>query len=77
MGDLRSRRSAARAGADRERAPQHHVPPRGVTPETVGGMLHFFELMTAYAGRIWNVNAFDQPVEAAKHATFAPMGRKG
>ena len=65
------------AGADRERAPQHHVPPRGVTPETVGGMLHFFELMTAYAGRIWNVNAFDQPVEAAKHATFAPMGRKG
>ncbi|MBI2921330.1 MAG: glucose-6-phosphate isomerase [Planctomycetes bacterium] len=50
----------------------------GVTPETVGGMLHFFELMTAYAGRIWNVNAFDQPgVEAAKHATFALMGRKG
>ncbi|MEK7469752.1 MAG: glucose-6-phosphate isomerase [Planctomycetota bacterium] len=50
----------------------------GVTPETAGGMLHFFELMTAYAGRILNVNAFDQPgVEAAKHATFALMGRTG
>jgi len=50
----------------------------GVTPETAGAMLHFFELMTAYAGRLWNVNAFDQPgVEAAKHATFALMGRAG
>lgn len=50
----------------------------GVTPETAGAMLHFFELMTAYAGRLWNVNAFDQPgVEAAKHATFALMGRPG
>ncbi len=50
----------------------------GVTPETAGAMLQFFELMTAYAGRLWNVNAFDQPgVEAAKHATFALMGRSG
>jgi glucose-6-phosphate isomerase len=51
---------------------------QGVTPETAGALLHFFELMTAYAGRLWNVNAFDQPgVEAGKHATFALMGRKG
>jgi glucose-6-phosphate isomerase len=50
----------------------------GVTPETAGGLIHFFELMTAYAGRLWNVNAFDQPgVEAAKLATFALMGRTG
>ena len=49
-----------------------------LTAESVGGLLHFFELMTAYAGRIWNVNAFDQPgVEAAKLATFALMGRAG
>lgn len=50
----------------------------GVTPETVGALLHFFELMTAYAGRMWNVNAYDQPgVEGGKQATFALMGRRG
>jgi glucose-6-phosphate isomerase len=50
----------------------------GVTPESMGALFHTFELMTAYAGRMWNINAFDQPgVEAAKLATFALMGRKG
>jgi len=50
----------------------------GVTPESIGALFQTFELMTAYAGRLWNVNAFDQPgVEAAKLATFALMGRKG
>ena len=34
--------------------------------------------MTAYAGYLLNVNAYDQPgVEAGKKATFALLGKKG
>jgi len=50
----------------------------GVTPRTVGALLYMLELQTAYAGEMYEVNAFDQPgVEAGKVATCALMGRKG
>ena len=49
-----------------------------LTPETLGGLFYLLELATAYAGRFYHVNAFDQPgVEAGKRAAFALMGRKG
>ena len=45
---------------------------------TVGQLLFFFELMTAFAGELLNINAFDQPgVEAGKQATYALLGRSG
>ncbi len=45
---------------------------------TLGELFYFFELMTAYAGYLLNVNAYDQPgVEAGKKATFALLGKKG
>jgi len=44
----------------------------------VGGLLYFFELVTAMAGKLYRINAFDQPgVEAGKRAAYALMGRKG
>lgn len=45
---------------------------------TVGALLYFFEMATAYAGEMLEINAFDQPgVEEGKVATFALMGKAG
>lgn len=45
---------------------------------TLGQLLYFFELQTAYAGKFYQVNAFDQPgVEAGKINAFAMLGKKG
>ena len=44
----------------------------------LGQVLFLFELQTAYAGAMLQINAFDQPgVEAGKQATFALLGKEG
>jgi len=49
-----------------------------VTPQTVGQLLYFFEVATAFAGELLNINTFDQPgVEEGKNATYALFGRPG
>ena len=49
-----------------------------VSAYTVGALLHFFEMATAFAGEMLDINAFDQPgVEEGKKATFALMGKTG
>ncbi|HQQ41129.1 MAG TPA: glucose-6-phosphate isomerase [Clostridia bacterium] len=43
---------------------------------TVGQLLFLFELATAFAGELLNINAFDQPgVEEGKKATYALLGK--
>lgn len=45
---------------------------------TIGALLYFFEMATAYSGELLGINTFDQPgVEEGKLATFALMGRNG
>lgn len=45
---------------------------------TLGQLLYFFEMETAFAGELMNINAYDQPgVEEGKNATYALMGRAG
>ncbi len=45
---------------------------------TLGELLYFFELQTAYAGAMLNIDTFNQPgVEAGKKATFALLGKPG
>ncbi len=45
---------------------------------TLGELLYLFELQTAYAGAMLNINTFNQPgVEAGKKATFALLGKPG
>ncbi len=45
---------------------------------SVGALLYFFEMATAYAGEMLCINTFDQPgVEEGKLATFALMGKAG
>lgn len=47
-----------------------------ITPHTVGQLLYMFELQTAYAGKFYQINPFDQPgVEASKIAAAALLGR--
>jgi glucose-6-phosphate isomerase len=49
-----------------------------VSAFTVGALLYFFEMATAYAGEMLDIDAFDQPgVEEGKKATFALMGKAG
>ena len=49
-----------------------------VTPQSLGFLLHFFEIATAFAGELMGINAFDQPgVEEGKNATYALFGRPG
>jgi glucose-6-phosphate isomerase len=49
-----------------------------VDERTVGGLLYMLEMQTAYAGELYNINAFDQPgVELGKVFTYGLMGRKG
>ena len=45
---------------------------------TLGQLIYLLEVATAYAGELYNIDAFDQPgVEAGKIATYALMGKKG
>ncbi len=45
---------------------------------TLGQLLYLFELQTAYAGAMFNIDTFNQPgVEAGKKATFALLGKPG
>jgi len=49
-----------------------------VNEHHLGGLLYLFELQTAMAGKLYRINAFDQPgVEAGKRAAYALMGRAG
>lgn len=49
-----------------------------VTEETVGALLYLLEMQTAYAGELYNVNAYDQPgVQLGKDFAYGLMGRKG
>ncbi|MCL2399846.1 MAG: glucose-6-phosphate isomerase [Defluviitaleaceae bacterium] len=49
-----------------------------VNPKTLGFLLHFFEIATAFAGELMEIDAFDQPgVEEGKNATYALFGRPG
>lgn len=44
----------------------------------IGQLLYMFQVQTAIAGELYNINAFDQPgVEQAKNYTYALMGRAG
>ncbi len=45
---------------------------------TIGQLLFFFEMETAFAGEMLNINTYNQPgVEGGKNATYALLGRKG
>jgi glucose-6-phosphate isomerase len=49
-----------------------------LTPHALGELLFLYQAQTAFAGELYDVNAFDQPgVEAGKRIAFGLMGRDG
>jgi glucose-6-phosphate isomerase len=49
-----------------------------ITEETIGEFIYMLELATAYAGELFNIDAFNQPgVVLGKNYTYALLGRKG
>ncbi len=49
-----------------------------INAETLGELLMFFQLETAYCGKLLNIDTFNQPgVEEGKNATYALFGREG
>ena len=45
---------------------------------TIGELIYYFEMETAFAGEMLHVNTYNQPgVENGKNATYALLGRKG
>jgi glucose-6-phosphate isomerase len=60
------------------RRPNYTIRLNDLSEETIGALLYFWELATAYAGKLYKINAYNQPgVEAGKRATFGLMGRRG
>lgn len=48
-----------------------------VNAHTIGQLLYFFEMTTAYAGELLDIDAFNQPgVEESKLASFAVLGHE-
>lgn len=46
--------------------------------KTLGGLFYFFELCTAFSGKLYGINPFDQPgVEIGKKIAFGLLGKKG
>ena len=49
-----------------------------VDAHAIGQFIQLWEITTAYAGLMLNIDAYDQPaVETGKKATFGLMGRPG
>jgi len=49
-----------------------------ITANTIGQLLMFFQMQTAYCGKLLNIDTFNQPgVEEGKNATYAMFNRKG
>ena len=75
---LEAERSATEYALLRAGRPSITITLPEVDAYSVGALLYFFEMATAYAGEMLGINTFDQPgVEEGKLATFALMGKPG
>ena len=47
--------------------PNYTLEIQNISPETIGALLYTLELQTVFAGKLYNINTFDQPgVEEGK-----------
>jgi glucose-6-phosphate isomerase len=74
---MRAEKKGTEISLTQNRRPNYTITLSSISEETIGGLLYFWELTTAYAGKLYNVNAFNQPgVEAGKKATALLLGKK-
>ncbi len=75
---LNNERKATEYALTRYKRMNHTIYVPEVNAYTVGQLLMFFMLKTAYCGAMLDIDTYNQPgVEEGKQATFALFGRKG
>lgn len=75
---LKAEEQGTRSALTKAQRPNLTVTVPEISEHTLGELIFFFEMATAYMGELMNINAFDQPgVELAKVYTYALMGRAG
>ena len=75
---IKAEEEATRLALTKEGRPNMTITLPEINPQTVGQVLYMLELATAYAGELFNIDAFNQPgVELGKQLTYALMGRSG
>jgi len=75
---LQNERRATTLVLTEKRRPNSTLTLPRLNPHTLGQLIHLFAVATAFSGKLYGVNPFDQPgVEASKEATYALMGRSG
>jgi len=75
---IKSEEQATRLALARQNRPNCTIILPEISESAAGELIYFFELATAYAGELFNINAFDQPgVELGKQLTYALLGRPG
>ena len=75
---LKAEEEATRLALTKEGRPNLTISLPKITPETFGQLIYMLEFATAFAGELFDINAFDQPgVELGKQLTYALMGRSG
>jgi glucose-6-phosphate isomerase len=58
--------------------PSYTITLKQVNEFTLGQLMYYLEMMTAYCGSLLGIDAFDQPgVEEGKNAAYAMLGRPG
>jgi glucose-6-phosphate isomerase len=75
---MRAEFEGTRLALTEQRRPNCTVTLSELSASTLGQLFYLFELETAYSGKFYNVDAFDQPgVEAGKINAFAMLGKNG
>ena len=75
---IKSEEEATRVALAKEKRPNITIEIPTINEENVGALIYMLELATAYAGELFEINAFDQPgVELGKQLTYGLMGRAG
>lgn len=75
---LRSEAMATAASLAGQGRPVAWIEMEGLTPESLGELIFFYEFTTALTGLAMGIDPFDQPgVEQGKRYTYGLMGRQG
>jgi len=79
MGELiNTERKATEYALTRSKHMNNTILLNEISANTIGQLLMFFQLETAYCGKLLNIDTFNQPgVEEGKNATYAMFNRKG
>ncbi|MCX7910292.1 MAG: glucose-6-phosphate isomerase [Endomicrobia bacterium] len=75
---LKAEEKATMASLTQANRPNINIILPQINEESIGELIYMLELATAYAGELFNIDAFNQPgVVLGKNYTYALLGRKG